>query len=1275
MASSHVLQLQTHDDPQGQEFVEQEFERIRRLDGIDLRRVLADRTSEVPLPVLDREVTAVRVAAHILDRPVRFVQEAVLDHHGGAMADQAIPFHLAEPQAALAGPSFRRLPREDLHRAARPDVELAGDHVVELLVVDHADENLRGDHAARAAVVPDLLAVRPEAVLHEGVSHRLLPLAGEGRAVDEPTFEAADLPADLLEDVGHGHPGRNRMGIDDQVRDDALRGEGHVFLRSDEPDDALLPVARRELVAQLRDPEVAHLHLRELRAVLALRQHDRVDPTAFPVPHRDGRLAALLRSQEVRLLFEEPRRTRLPDQDFAALDEDLRRDEAIIRREVRVRQVRAGALDVRGRDLEVVFLTAGVAALLRAVRSHERRAPEAAIDRGLVHDERVFHVVPVVGHHRDDEILARGTLVEGHVLHRVRLHERLLRVVEQVAPGIRPQTVVARSEAQGLLGHPGAHRDARGRVVLRIRHDAGGDPEDHHRVDLDVGVLFRDRRFHREGLVAMRAQELGLVVAAPHVRPRDVVPAQRVLAFLAPARDVVRIDRDERVFLLFRVDPLNDPVPDEVGEPKAAHLQFVDVLSGEDDVAILHDEQRSPDPALVAVDDDLPHVLVQADIDLVAQEARSATLPDLGHEHLRVLVESDEVSVDVHTGELGLLALDLLRPEVGQEQFDLFLRESLRHIDHEGAVLDQPAVLALRRLVRTEAAPLGRMEVARLEVRLGPRERGGDAPKMAQRAHVRRAVEKLADAGAPADPVAGRQRVEQPLRQEIRPDRRGDLQLPAPRVRSLQLVFEILHEIREGDPEQVLHQVARELQPLVRVVVLVVLATHAEGKLEDRAGDASEEDRLLDPVLAGVAEVREERPIEDRLDLLDPVFLRLARRELLLEVIDRVVPREDPVRRVDLLVLTFLDVRVDDVRHLGRRNDRVVDVLVLLHAQGFHEDDQRDLPGRGRHADDQLPVLLLLHQGEGAVPFFLGEDLRDLDLPAVPFIELDEDAIRGKILERDQGPLRPADDEVPARVVRVLAHLDELAFVLVGRELPFRLHVLLVEEAPFRLDHDREVADVHAFRLPFDAVLDDREVEVDRGRVVQVPKARFHRVEGVRCPVRLLDDRQAQRDRWLRLEVNPSALVAFPADPDFDDVAFGPVFVELDDATAFVLGRRPEVVYDPLHPRIRIVDRRKEVVERGDVMVDDGAFSEERVDEFAHGLPPDDEAISLRHARGPAHPCDTDDPAFLDGPLDLLEDLDHGIALPNLRELVSRDLHRLQNPLRLFLRHEAMLWY
>src|SRR2546428_9002963 len=110
MASSHVLQLQTHDDPQGQEFVEQEFERIRRLDGIDLRRVLADRTSQVPFPILDREVTAVRVAAHILNRPVRFVEETILDHHRGALPAPPPALPPSHPPPPPPAPTSPRLP-------------------------------------------------------------------------------------------------------------------------------------------------------------------------------------------------------------------------------------------------------------------------------------------------------------------------------------------------------------------------------------------------------------------------------------------------------------------------------------------------------------------------------------------------------------------------------------------------------------------------------------------------------------------------------------------------------------------------------------------------------------------------------------------------------------------------------------------------------------------------------------------------------------------------------------------------------------------------------------------------------------------------------------------------------------------------------------------------------------------------------------------------------------------------------------------------------------
>src|SRR5207245_10543865 len=105
----------------------------------DLRRVVVDGTPQIPFAVFDCEVPAVRVAADVLDRPVGLVEEAVFDHHRGAMADQAIAFHLAEPEAALAGPAFRRLACEDLDGAAGADVELPRDPGVALVVASRAE--------------------------------------------------------------------------------------------------------------------------------------------------------------------------------------------------------------------------------------------------------------------------------------------------------------------------------------------------------------------------------------------------------------------------------------------------------------------------------------------------------------------------------------------------------------------------------------------------------------------------------------------------------------------------------------------------------------------------------------------------------------------------------------------------------------------------------------------------------------------------------------------------------------------------------------------------------------------------------------------------------------------------------------------------------------------------------------------------------------------------------------------------------------------------------
>ena len=523
------------------------------------------------------------------------------------------------------------------------------------------------------------------------------------------------------------------------------------------------------------------------------------------------------------------------------------------------------------------------------------------------------------------------------------------------------------------------------------------------------------------------------------------------------------------------------------------------------------------------MDDDLVHLRVVADVDLVGlvlergrQRPRPPAFADVTDEVERLRVESDQVAVDVDPGRplplrgrgfLEHLGADLPRVVVPENEGDLLLVGTFGNVDAQRVVLDETAVLPLGSLVRTETAPLGRVQVARLEVRLAPGERARHPAQVADRRHVAGPVEHLADPGAAADPVAGRERVDEPLRQKVRSDRARDAEVLLARKRAFELVLEVLEEQGERDAEQVLHQVAGELEALVRVVVLVVLAPYLEVQLEDRPRHTREVEGLLQSVVLRVAQVGEERAVEDPVDLALTVLLRLARRELLLEEDQRVLGRQDAFGWVELLRDALLEVDVEQVLH--RLDERFVqreqlsengleDLLVVLHPEGFHQDDEGDLTARGRNGDLQDAVLLLLDDGERPVSAPLAEHLGALDRRAVPLVELGEDAVRREVLEADDDPLGAADDGIPSGVEGVLAVLDELRTVLVVREgdLPVGLDVRFREVALAALDHDRKVADVDGLARALDPVLHDRHVEVDRRLVREVPKTRLHRGEG-----------------------------------------------------------------------------------------------------------------------------------------------------------------------------------
>ena len=377
----------------------------------------------------------------------------------------------------------------------------------------------------------------------------------------------------------------------------------------------------------------------------------------------------------------------------------------------------------------MILLAARVPALLSPVCPHEGGPSEGALDGGLVHDDRVLHVVPLVRQDRHDEVLSSRSAVETDEFHRLGGDERLLRIVEHMAPRVWPDPVVGRAQAERLLGHPRTHRDPGAGVVLRIGHHCRANAEYDHGVGLEVRVLRVQERIGLHEPTARLALERDLAFLA-RIPPVDIHDREDLAAVLALLGCLVGRYGDVGILLLLGVGPFDDALADEVGPPRLAGVHVLDVLAREHRLAIANDEQRAPEPPLVAVDYNLVHVDVESYVDLRRQQPGATPLAYLLHQLLRLVVQAYEVAVRVNPCFSGLMLADLPDAEVPQQPYDLLLVRAFGHVDDQRAVLDKTTVLTLRGLVGTEPAPLRRVQIPGLEVRLAPRQRGRDPPQM-----------------------------------------------------------------------------------------------------------------------------------------------------------------------------------------------------------------------------------------------------------------------------------------------------------------------------------------------------------------------------------------------------------------------------------------------------------------------------------------------------------------------------------------------------------------
>lgn len=95
---------------------------------------------------------ALASAADVEARHVAEEEEALVEVGGGAVGEEAVALHLAELDAAVPAAVLHRLPRQRVHRAGVPELDLVLGHVVEPLVERRSGEHRRRRTLAGAAV-------------------------------------------------------------------------------------------------------------------------------------------------------------------------------------------------------------------------------------------------------------------------------------------------------------------------------------------------------------------------------------------------------------------------------------------------------------------------------------------------------------------------------------------------------------------------------------------------------------------------------------------------------------------------------------------------------------------------------------------------------------------------------------------------------------------------------------------------------------------------------------------------------------------------------------------------------------------------------------------------------------------------------------------------------------------------------------------------------------------------------------------------------------------
>merc|ERR1719175_319905 len=158
--SGILLKFQPWNNVHRLELLEEQLAGVRDLDGVHGGRGLACVT-----PAAVREQAA--GVAHVAGEGIARDHQPLHQEHARSVGNQAVPFHLTQPQASVSAPTLRRLPCQHCARPCGAPVHLVDHHVLQLLIVHWSHEDVCLQALSSYARSDTVLALVIEASLDE----------------------------------------------------------------------------------------------------------------------------------------------------------------------------------------------------------------------------------------------------------------------------------------------------------------------------------------------------------------------------------------------------------------------------------------------------------------------------------------------------------------------------------------------------------------------------------------------------------------------------------------------------------------------------------------------------------------------------------------------------------------------------------------------------------------------------------------------------------------------------------------------------------------------------------------------------------------------------------------------------------------------------------------------------------------------------------------------------------------------------------------------------